>query len=217
MNSLKYRDTSDFREILRLFQKSSEGEDNLLWQNIAGQRVLYPVTHLEIDFVGREVVVYLEKQMEIKAEAAIYFKLSYHNTIFKQPEFLVQADCVSFKFPHTMKTWDLRSNERYCLDSAEEYSAVISASSHMEVHQQLKVALNDFSACGLGLSISEVNKHIIKNHKTFWVHSINDFRFKNPIAADVMYLSKEHKTKKYRFGMNLAQRLPIDAVKSIIG
>lgn len=217
MNLSKYRDTADFREILRLFQKSSEGENNLLWQNIDGQRILYPVTHLEIDFVGREVVVYLDNQENLKSNSPIYFKLSYNDTIFKHTDFLVQSDCVSFKFPHTLKTQELRTSERFALDDEEEYSAVLSASAQAEVGQQLKVKLSDFSASGLGLAISEVNKHIVKNNKTFWVHSINDFRFKSPIAADVMYLIKENKGKKYRFGMQLHKHLPIEAVKSIIG
>ncbi|MFA5582914.1 MAG: hypothetical protein WDA09_01765 [Bacteriovoracaceae bacterium] len=217
MNFSKYRDTNDYREILRLFQKSSEQQNNLLWQNINGKREVYAISNLEIDFVGREVVGFLENPSDLKPGHTAYFKLSYNDTIFKLSDFFVQQDCVSFKFPETLKTWDLRANERFSLDDGEEYSAVLSADSASDVSQQMKVRLKDFSATGLGLTISELNKHIIKQNKTFWIHAINDYKFHRPIVADVMYLSKEIQDKRYRFGVQLQQSLPIEAVKSILG
>ena len=217
MNLFKYRQTSDYREILRLFQKSSEqGVDSFLWQNIAGKRVLHPVSHLEIDFVGREVVVYLDRPLELNASSVIYCKLSCNDTIFKVQDFFIQQDCLSFKFPQTLQTWELRSSERYSLDESEEYSAVLSVNSLAEASQQFKVRLNDFSATGLGLSISEFNKHIIKSNKTFWVHAINDYQLPRPIEAEVMYLSKDTQGKKYRFGIKLGKVLPIEAIRSVI-
>src|SRR5690606_3267951 len=112
MSLAKYRDTNDFREILRLFQKSSEQSGNILWQNIEGERKVYPINHLEIDFVGREVVAYLASPQQLLAAHPLYFKLACHDTIFKHQQFLIQQDCLTFKFPQQLKTWELRATER---------------------------------------------------------------------------------------------------------
>lgn len=216
MNLAKYRDTNDYREILRLFQKSSDLEGNILWQNIDGSRKVLAVTHLEIDFVSREVVVYLDQPQLVDSKHPLYFKLACNDTIFKHDQYLVQPDCLSFKFPQTLKTWELRGNERYMLDANEEFSAVLSPTAQGEVGQQMKVRLHDFSASGLGLSISEVNKNLVKNTKVFWVHAINDYRLPQPLVAKLAYISSEAQSRKYRFGLELQMGLPIEAVKSIL-
>lgn len=216
MNLAKYRDTSDYREILRLFQRSSDQEGNILWQNINGKRRVLAVNHLEIDFVSREVVVYLDQPQEVDANHPLYFKLACNDTIFKHDQYLVQQDSLSFKFPNTLKTWELRSSERFMLDPNEEYSVVLSTAPQGEVAQQMKVRLHDFSASGLGLSISEVNKHLVKNTKQFWVYAINEYRLAQPLAAKVAHVSSEAQSRKYRFGLELQKGLPIEAVKSIL-
>lgn len=216
MNLAKYRDTSDYREILRLFKKSSELTENLLWQNINGNREVYKVDHLEIDFVGREVVVFLDGHQKIRANEPIYFKLAQHDSIFKHTGFFVQPDCVSFKFPEILKTKEFRSSERFVFNENEEYSAQISFSHDSDVHHQLKIQLIDFSSTGLGLVISDKNKHLIKSHKVVWIHSINDYALQKPIAANVMYVAQEATNKKYRFGVQLERQLPFDAISTII-
>lgn len=216
MNLAKYRDTNDYREILRLFQKSSDHEGNLLWQNINGERKVFSISHLEIDFVGREVVAYLDNPQDVSPGLPLYSKLSYNDTIFKVQDFFVQQDCLSFKFPATLKTWELRASERFLLDDDDEHSVVLSVSGKSDTSQQMKVSLKDFSAKGLGLSISELNKHIIKNNKSFWIHAIDSFRFTEPLQGTVTHLSKEAQGKKFRFGIHLHKVLPIEAVRSIL-
>lgn len=216
MNIAKYRDTTDYREILRLFQKSSETEGNLLWQNLDGSRKVLAVSHLEIDFVGREVVVYLENPQELQLNSIVYFKLSYNDTIFKLEDFLVQSDSLSFKFPKTLKTWELRASERFTLDEDDEHSVVLAVNDHSDASGQLRVNLKDFSAKGLGLSISELNKHIVNDNRSFWVYAINGYRFSQPLPGKVTHLSKEAIGNRYRFGIHLEKVLPIEAVRSIL-
>lgn len=216
MNLAKYRDTNDYREILRLFQKSSEYEGSLLWQNIKGQRKVFSISYLEIDFVGRDVVVYLDNPQDVSPDQPLYSKLSYNDTIFKVEDFFVQQDCLSFKFPATLKTWEMRTSERFLLDDNDEHSVVLSVSGKADSSQQLKVSLKDFSAKGLGLSISELNKHLIKNNKIFWIHAIDGYRFIEPLQGTVTHLNKENQGRKFRFGIHLQKVLPIEAVRSIL-
>lgn len=215
MNLTKYRDTSDYREILRLFQKSSDQSGNLVWQNIDGQRKVFAVNHLEIDFVSREVVVYLEEPQKVDANYPLYFKLACNDTIFKHEAFMIQPDCLTFKFPKTLKTWELRSSERFALDENEEYTVLLSASAQGGT-QRLKVRLLDFSATGLGLSISEMNKHLVRDTKVCWIHAINDHQFPEPVAGRVVHVSNESQGRQYRFGIQLQRGLPIEAVRSIL-
>ena len=51
-----YRSTSDYKEILRILQQSGTHEDNFLWQSYGSLKKVVPISHLEIDFVAREVV-----------------------------------------------------------------------------------------------------------------------------------------------------------------
>lgn len=216
MNLAKYRDTSDYREILRLFKKSSELQENLLWQNINGKREVYKVDHLEIDFVGREVVVFLDGHQKIQGNEPIYFKLAAHDSIFKHSGYFLQQDCVSFKFPETLKTKEFRGAERFILDTNEEYSAVVSFSQDSDIQHQMKIQLLDFSSQGLGLVVSDKNKHLIRANKVLWVHAINDYAFNRPIAACVMYLTTEAQNKKFRFGIQLEKQLPREVISAMI-
>ena len=216
MNLAKYRDTSDYREILRLFKKSSELQENLLWQNINGKREVYKVDHLEIDFVGREVVVFLDNHQKIQSNEPIYFKLAAHDSVFKHNGHLVQPDCVSFKFPEMLKTKEFRGSERFILGSADECAAVVSFGQDSDIQQQMKIQLLDFSSQGLGLVVSEKNKHLIRASKVLWVHAINDYVFSRPIAACVMYLTTEAQNKKFRFGIQLEKQLPREVISTLI-
>jgi len=188
-NVENYRSCIEYREILRILQKSSFLQENFIWQNIDGKRVIIPIENLEIDFMARDLVISSGVDLtHLSTECPLYIKLDYHATVFKVQHYQVSAQAITFEIPKEVKTPELRGDLRTTIPASGQKSIMISPflNEKNSKGEELKIQLLDVSTNGLGLLISEKNK------------------------AEVVYISSEYfslKDKTFKFGMKLSKPL----------
>jgi hypothetical protein len=213
-NVENYRSCIEYKEILRILQKSSFLPENIIWQNIGGKRVIIPIENLEIDFMARDLVVSSGEDLtHLSSEYPLYVKLDYHSTVFKVLNYQVSPHLITFEIPKEMKTPELRTDSRSAISNAGQKTIMISPFLNEKTSkgEELKIQLVDVSINGLGLLISEKNKSYIRNHRVFWLHSMDDQILEYPLLAEVVYISSEYfslKDKTFKFGMKLSKPLP---------
>ena len=95
----KYRDCTENKEILRILKHSGNSGENFLWQNINNQKKIFPIIRMEIDFIGREVVVILDPTTQINEALPIFVKLEIHffTWVFKSTSWLSTFPNSAFK------------------------------------------------------------------------------------------------------------------------
>jgi hypothetical protein len=219
----KYRSTSEFREILRILQKASSLQDNLMWQSAPQGRNLIPIHHFEIDFVAREVVIfYNTKQYRPDPKWPLYLKLDYRTSIFKIVEFRMGAESVSFTFPTEIQTRELRHALRHQLTTQREKYVILRPVAKGE-STELKVRAQDVSPYGLGLVISEQNRSFIKNNRILWVTKLQDQVLPEALLGEVVYINSEveskspgKRIKELKVGLKLSEQIPQQALDTFI-
>jgi hypothetical protein len=225
MSLEKYRSTAEFREILRILQKSSTLQENFMWQSFATRRNVVPIHHFEIDFVAREVVIfYAVKSYEVSPSHPLYLKLDYRESVFKISEFRQNPDSVSFVFPQEIKTREFRHALRHQLDSNIDRFVILKPMTRTETASEVKVKAYDITQHGIGLVISEQNRFFIKNNRILWVTKLQDIELKQPILAEVVYINNEvdanrpttKRSKELKVGLKLSGLLPEDVLHTFI-
>jgi hypothetical protein len=189
-----YRSSLDYREILRILQKASSGEDNFLWQTHAHGRNIIPIHHFEIDFVAREVVVHFDdKDHVIDAALPLYVKVEYRTTVFKVDRYRFNQNVVHFSFPTKVKTLELRSFPRHQFTAKEDKVIYLKPSlgGSRDSGNELKVKVLDISIYGLGLLISEQNRGFFKNNPVLWITRLGEVILDHPVLAEVAYINLE--------------------------
>ncbi len=217
----KYRSSHEYREILRIFQKTSFLTQNLVWQNQNGTRLIVPVSTLEIDFMAREVVLSLSENKHLDPNYPLYVKLDYHLTVFKVTKFHFSGTTVSFEIPKEVKTPELRSVERFNLEESVDSFIYFSPflNDKSQPKDELKIKILDISRTGMGLLISDKNKSFIRNHRVFWITKIQEETLENPILAEVVYISSEYyssKDRNYKFGVKLSTPLTLKNLNQLL-
>jgi hypothetical protein len=221
-----YRSSSDFKEILRILQKSSTEMDNFLWQTTAaGKNIIHP-THYEIDFVGREVVVhYDQSKYRLQEKLPLYMKLDYRGAVFKVTGFYIGQSSLRFSFPEFMKAEELRSIPRHGFEQGKE--RVISlrpslSNAARDTSNELQVRAIDISPTGLGLIISEHNRSFLKFNRILWLTKLADKDLEFPILAEVVYMNSDvesrarKKVKELKVGLKLSGSVPAEALAKFI-
>lgn len=213
-----YRSSLDYREILRILQKASAMQDNLLWQSHPNGKNVVPIHHFEIDFVTREVVVYFDStQFQVSGDLPLYVKLDYRTSVFKIPEFRLVGSAVHFSFPKEVKTLELRMFQRHTFLPNEDKIVALkpSMSGNLDPANELKVRVLDISQFGMGLLVSENNRSYLKNNRILWVTRFADFDLPNPILCEVVYINSEidskylvKKQKELKVGLKLSGAFP---------
>jgi hypothetical protein len=205
-----YRSSTEYREILRILQRSSAKADNLLWQTSDSGKTIIPVAHMEIDFVSREVVVTFDKNSFVVNEnCPLYVKLDYRTSVFKVDDFRQLGNTVQFTFPQLIKTQELRDKPRHLFKPAQDRFGGVKSFSGSE----LKVRIMDISQQGLGLIVSEQNRTFFKNNKILWITSLQGEPLDNPILGEVIYINSEvdpkfqmRKQKDIKVGIRLSDK-----------
>lgn len=228
LNLDNYRSTREYREILRILQRSSALQENIVWQSHALGKTIIPIQHLEIDFVSREVVVSFDPHLyKIEPELPIYVKLDYRTTVFKVSNFRATGSSLHFSFPGEIKTQEFRVNPRYNLIKEEMKYVTLRPSirgNGYEFSNELKVRAVDISYFGLGLIVSEQNRQFLKNNRILWITGLQDYPLTHPILAEVVYMNSEvdpvhktdKKTKELKVGLKLSGVFPEDVFRGFI-
>jgi hypothetical protein len=224
MSSLidKYRSCGESKEILRILQKSSFSQENMVWQNLQGRRKIFSVFHLEIDFSARDLVLISEDGFEgLDLSSPLYVKLYHHTTVFKVNAFHLTGHQISFEIPKEVRTPELRSEERLAFELSDQKTVTISShlrggSSHLE---EMKVLVKDISKFGLGLLISEGNKNFVKKNRIFWITEMGEEKLDTPVMAELVYFSSDlfqSRDKFYKFGLRLSKKFSPQVMRSFL-
>lgn len=216
----KYRTSTEYREILRILQRATNLEENLLWQSHVLGKNIIPIQLLEIDFVAREVVVTIDAdRYRIDPELPIYIKLGYRTSVFKANKCNQTHHTLHFPLPELVKTLELREFPRVSFKPGEErYLSLKSSlkSSHAaDVGNELNVRVFDISQQGIGLIVSESNRQFLKNNRILWIISLQSLALEYPILAEVVYINTEvdsryqsRRQKDLKVGLKLSGPIP---------
>lgn len=213
-----YRSTSDYKEILRILQQSGTHEDNFLWQSYESLKKVVPVSHLEIDFVAREVVACYDPSIHsFDASRPLFTKLEFRGCIFKVESYKVEKNTVRFSFPRMVKTIEFRGQNRHRFSPSKEKLVCLklSRSGNKNSEQELYIRVLDVSLSGLGLLISDFNHSFFNQHRSIWLTQIGHHKLFHPIEGEVLYINddfdaKYHKRKQRhkKIGLKLMSAIP---------
>lgn len=214
-NLANYRSSTEYREILRILQKSTTNPDNFLWQSHALSKTVIPVQYIEIDFITREVLVNFNSEHHvIDTDLPLYVKLGYRDSVFKISNFRQNQNSLNFSFPDLIKTPELRTYPRHAFKASQEKHVTLRSSMSnvaRETGNELKVRAIDISEFGLGLIVSESNRSFLKNNRILWVTGLQDMSFTHPVLAEVIYINSEvdpkfqiKKQKSLKVGLKLS-------------
>ena len=214
-NLANYRSSTEYREILRILQKSTTDQENILWQSHALSKTVIPVQYIEIDFIAREVLInFNSEHYVIDQDLPLYVKLGYQNNMFKISNYRRTQNSLNFSFPDLIKTPELRLYPRLSFKASQEKFVTLRSSmssSLKETGNELKVRAIDISEFGLGLIVSETNRSFLKNNRILWVTGLQDMSFSHPVLAEVIYINSEvdpqfqiKKQKSLKVGLKLS-------------
>lgn len=220
-----FRSTHDNKEILRILQKASSEQENIIWQTHALGRSIIQVQHMEIDFVSREVVIYFDSlHFHLEYELPLYVKLEYRSTVFKVEKYQKGANSIQFSLPKDVKTLELRSLKRHHF--SEESPQVVSlqpTSSGKEHTHEIQVKVVDISEAGMGILISDHNRIFLKNNRILWVGRVGNAILPHPLLAEVVYINQDveakyqsKKGKNFKVGLKLSSQFPSEIYNSLI-
>lgn len=210
-----FRTCLEYREILRILQKSSSLQDNFLWQSMAVGKNIVKIHHFEIDFVTRGLMIsYDGTRSKVDPNLPLYVKLDYRSSIFKITEFQVGTNVIACQLPTEIKALELRTNPRHRFaDNQEKFVSLKPSLTAMETTNEIQVKVADISTYGLGLVVSENNRAYMKNNRILWVTRLQDIDLQYPILAEVVYISNESeskfgKRKEVKVGLKLSGVFP---------
>lgn len=221
MLSESYRDCSSYREILRIVQKSSYLPGNLIWQSTPKGKIVLPASHLEIDFVSRGISLSFDAQKyTLDQNLPLYVKLEHRSSVFKVSSFAVGINSLHFSFPETLKTLELRSEQRFEFEEGEKELSLKPSLGLLNADSgnEIKVRLVDLSRSGAGLLLSENNRSFIKKNKFLWLTEIDGKRLGDQILAEVVYTAKDDQNRKeraLRVGLKLSSQIPREVLRSL--
>ncbi len=213
-----FRTCMEYREILRILQKSSSLQDNLLWQSLSVGKNIVKIHHFEIDFVSRGLQIFFDgTKSRIDPKLPLFVKLDYRSSIFKITDFQVLNNVVTSLLPTEIKALEMRSNPRHKFkEDQEKFVSLKPSLSTMgkDLGNEIQVKVFDVSPYGLGLLISEQNRSYMKNNRILWITKLQNLELQYPILAEVVYISNEvdhkysKKTKELKVGLKLSGVLP---------
>lgn len=213
-----FRTCLEYREILRILQKSSSLQDNFLWQSLSVGKNIVKIHHFEIDFVSRGLQIYYDgTKSKLDPKLPLFVKLDYRSSIFKIDEFRGTQNTISCLLPKEIKALEMRTNPRHQFrDDQEKYVSLKPSlnTAVLDMGNEIRVKVFDVSPYGLGLLISEQNRSYMKNNRILWITKLQEMELQYPILAEVVYISNEvdqrysKKQRELRVGLKLSGVFP---------
>lgn len=219
--NLNYRSSTDFKEILRVLQKSTTCEETFLWQPLNGHKLIAPIQFLEIDFISREVIIIFDNdKYAFNLNLPIYVNLAHSKSAFKISEIRQSPQgALHFPFPDLIKMPELRSSTRRTLIGLKKFVSLRSFmfNAATDVLHEQRVRVIDISEGGMAVVVPVKERNFLKNNRILWISAMDDVALKDPILAEVVYISTEvdqnfqpPKEKSLRVGIKLSNFLPQD-------
>jgi hypothetical protein len=225
--SEQYRSSMEYREILRILQRSSATSGNILWQSSVLGKNIIPIHFFEIDFISREIVLkYDDETFGLDCDSPIYIKLSYRETVFKVSAFRKSPGSLHFIFPELVKTQEFRKSNRTTFKPNQDKFITLKSALNLgpkDLASELKVAVIDVSESGLGLVFSENNRNFLKNNRILWITTLQHQNLDTPVIAEVVYINSDvdsgfqnKRQKNLKVGLKISGSLPEDILSRFI-
>lgn len=211
-----YRSAFDYKEILRILQKSTVEQENFVWQSSSKGKNVFDIIQYEIDFVAREVVAYFDaNKFQIDSNLPLFVKLEYRTSVFKITEFRLGMNSLHFAFPKEIKTIELRQSPRIVFESEKSIALKPSLPTGKDLGSEIDVRVFDVSQSGLGLLISESNRQFFKNNRLLWITRLGKRSLTRPILGEVVYVKNDgeagvRRSKFLKVGIKLSSLIPTD-------
>lgn len=211
-----YRSAFDYKEILRILQKSTVEQENFVWQSSSKGKNVIDILQYEIDFVAREVVVYFDpNRSQVDSSLPLFVKLEYRTSIFKITDFRLGMNSLHFAFPKEIKTVELRQSPRIVFEDERSIALKPSLPTGRDLGSEIDVRVFDVSKSGVGLLVSESNRQFFKNNRLLWITRIGKRSLTRPILGEVVYIKNDgeagvRKSKSIRVGIKLSSLIPTD-------
>jgi hypothetical protein len=221
---LKYAISTDIDEIKEVIKKSTNQNDNIIWQTRSNKRNVFDIQEASVDNLRKIIKFKLIGEVhKIDPTITIYTKLSHRNTIFKG-SIIGQRDGYLFvSIPDEVKLEELREFPRFTFDSLQDKMATLSMESELVSGSMfnLKVKLADISLKGMGIIVSYPNAELLKNNEIF-LSELGKHQFDTNIKANIMYnkhfsYRKDGKNIKcMKMGVNLEDSISQNVIDTFI-
>ncbi len=174
--------------ILKAIREGNKKSPSILWQNIEGLKEVYQFSHLEIDQSRDLLRIKISDSFKLKLSHPIFVKLSHRNTIFKGEIIFVEKNYLFFKLPGEVQVEEYRAFERIEDIPEQKRELYINTESELVTNAFLKVPfyLKDVSQSGMGIIISEKNKHLIKESPNLFLSHLGDIPLTSNFQIDLV-------------------------------
>lgn len=207
---LKYLDPSTFPELF--LTASLYG--GCCWQTINEKKQLYHVESVIFKESSNTLIIQCKDIVDINDENVLFVKLNYRSLIFRlnPGQYVCDGQFIFCTSPKLILGLEKRSGgDRFVMPSLADVSISLKKMERYfgEITFQLELRVIDVSEQGLGIIVTSLNKHILKNHDRFNIYSIDNRPLKRPIAGVICYVqSKAEGIKRgdVRMGLKLNSR-----------
>lgn len=222
---MKFKVSTDPKEILKIIKKYDNKDECIIWQSTANERLVQTVEQVHIDNLRKIIKFKLNKNeyQDLDPTLNIYIKLSFRNTIFKGELIGNKENDIFVNIPDEVQFEELREFPRFTFGPHEDKSITLSVKSSIVANSlfNLKVKLQDISQTGLSFLVSHANYDlVIKNDMT--MSALGPLELENPLPTSVVYtdrFSYRENGKKLnclKMGARLENQLNSDLLNTFI-
>lgn len=162
-----YRLIGDKEEITSMIHKAPVSQIGEVWQAMPGSREVFEIGNISI---AREALIIRSKDPSFKfsRNEPIYVKINYNNLIFKvmPKDYRSFHNLLSCAIPKSAKAIEYRSIPRTKLPKTFDLNVLLKANRGDSLIE-LKVALNDISEFGMGITTSRSNLDLFAERNVF--------------------------------------------------
>lgn len=188
----KYRSTKNWKEIIKVVQKSSEMDGNFVWQTTHNERIILPITGIEVLPELNIIKLAIEDAHRLNLYDESFLKLEFRDTVFKVTIFKIEENIVSILVPDEVKAKEMRENPRTKFRPKDEKMITMSLTIGLTKvsHAVLQFQVIDISKTGLSIVVSDQNLDIIQNAVKFNLEKLGEIQLTFKVPAELIYSHK---------------------------
>jgi hypothetical protein len=186
----KFRIVEKNEEIIQLMDKAPENDKGETWQTLPGQRLHYQIAYLRNDTFNKAIVLESSTDYEFSLSHPVYVRINHRDLIFKltAKSFMISGKKLACSYPEFAKAVEKREFERIPLPEHREATLILNPLGASVA--EIKVRLADLSKKGLGIFISDMNRHYLERNKAFKITAINGIYLSSTHQVTVKYIER---------------------------
>jgi hypothetical protein len=186
----QYRTSSNWKEIIKIVEKSSHLPGNFIWQNTGEDRVLRNIQQLEVLPELNTMKIHLADEPDgLTLHQPAYLKLTFRDTIFKVNVLNIIGNVVSIVIPEEVKAKELRANPRtkFKPKDGKRVSMSLAVGIMSKSAATLDFQVIDLSEKGMSIVVSDENLEMIKNSPKILLDKLGTFDLTFKIPVELVY------------------------------